>query len=178
MPLLHPGTGVPTRVRVQGPPRWVPAPFPVPRLVQGSPSRGDAAVSGMQGAVFLGDAWGEPCPCTLAWLIPDSRRAVSPRVTHCGVWPELWCWGRGKGGPQPAEPCGSSPVTPGGPVAPDPSPWAVPGGMGCSGCSRAPQDLGTHRSWARVPPGLRAACLGGEGVSASSPPGSIGRRRG
>ena len=60
MPLLHPDTGVPARVRVQGPARRVPVPFLVARLVRGSLSRGNAAVSGTEGAclaegaVFLG----------------------------------------------------------------------------------------------------------------------------
>lgn len=58
MPLLHLDTGVPVRVRVQDPARRVPVPFP--RLVRGSLSRGDAVVSGTEGAclaeedVFLG----------------------------------------------------------------------------------------------------------------------------
>lgn len=53
MPLLHPDTGVPTRVRAQGPPRQVPVPFPAARLVHGSLSHGNVAVSGMEGTCLV-----------------------------------------------------------------------------------------------------------------------------
>lgn len=50
MALLHPDTGVPARVRVQG---GSPVPFVMSRLVRGCPRHGGGACLA-QGAVFLG----------------------------------------------------------------------------------------------------------------------------
>lgn len=64
--------------------------------------------------------FGEPCPCTsegpvgtLAWLIADSRRAVSPPVTSCHpsrALPAAVALGMWEGAPRPAEPHSSIPI--------------------------------------------------------------------
>lgn len=102
----------------------------------------------------------------LAQLITDSRRAVSPCVTHHGVWLELWCWGHGKGCPRTAEPRGSSPATP------RSSPMGCAGRDGVLGAQPC-----TPRTCAHTEAGHRqtrdslwadGSLAGGEGVSASS----------
>lgn len=50
---------------------------------------------------------------TLAMLIADSRRAVSPRVTRHGLCLEMWHWGCDLGHPGWLNPTAPSPSPPG-----------------------------------------------------------------